>query len=197
LQRAAVSRSIGSASVGDARPAASPAARAPLTWLKARRRAAGTVRAMLEPSIGGLRSGDTRDAHSGFAHIVYVQNWENARHLRNVRVLGANSFALIVAACFAALQLARAQPLVEITLLGFLVVVASIQLLISIELKRELDDCMARIAGQVERTGWRDDVALLPRGESPRWLRLRWLYPAFYAASAIALGVAFANRVWA
>jgi hypothetical protein len=146
------------------------------------------------PSV--LRAGDPGRL-SGFGQIVYVQNWENARHLRNVRVLSANTFAVVIAACLAALQFVRADPVVELTLLGFLVVVALIQLLISIELKRELDDCMARIARQVESTPWLDDVGLLPSAQSgPGWLRLRWLYTAFYLATAAALLITFAHRVW-
>ena len=43
-----------------------------------------------------------------FDPIVYVQNWENARHLRTVRVLSANAFAVVIAACLTALQLLRA-----------------------------------------------------------------------------------------
>lgn len=38
-----------------------------------------------------------------FDHVVYVQNWENARHLRTVRVLSANAFAVVIAACLTAL----------------------------------------------------------------------------------------------
>jgi len=118
------------------------------------------------------------------------------RHLRNVRVLGANTFALIIAACLAALQLVRTDPVIEVTLLGFLVVAATIQLLISIELKRELDDCMARIARQVAGTPWCDDVGMLAHADGPQWLHLRRLYPAFYSATIVALAIAFANRVW-
>lgn len=151
---------------------------------------------MFDTSIDSARRIDTGDTPNGFAHVIYVQNWENARHLRDVRVLSANTFALTIAACLAALQLVRTAPLVEVTLLGFLVVVAVIQLLISIELKRELDDCMARIARQVEATRWRDDVGMLPHAGDSRWLRLRWLYPAFYAATIVALAIAFTNRVW-
>jgi hypothetical protein len=138
---------------------------------------------------------DAGDPPNSLARVVYIQNWENARHLRNVRVLTANTFALIIAACLAALQLVRTDPVVEGTLLGFLVVVAVIQLLISIELKRELDDCMACIERQVAGTRWRDDVALLPNPTRAKWLRLRWLYPAFYSATIVALTVAFASRL--
>jgi hypothetical protein len=50
-----------------------------------------------------------------FDHVVYVQNCENARHLRTVRVLSANAFAVVIAACLTALQLVRADRLVELT----------------------------------------------------------------------------------
>lgn len=48
---------------------------------------------------------------SPFEHVVYAQNWENARHLRTVRVLSANAFAVVIAACLTALQLVRAHRL--------------------------------------------------------------------------------------
>ena len=134
---------------------------------------------------------------SPFDHVVYGQNWENARHLRTVRVLSANAFAVVIAACLTALQLVRADRLIELTTLGFLVAVAAIQLLISLALKRELDDCMARIEGQLAGTRWRDLVGLLPNlGPGPWWLHLRWLYTGFYAATLIALLITLAHRLW-
>jgi hypothetical protein len=132
-----------------------------------------------------------------FDHVVYVQNWENARHLRTVRVLSANAFAVVIAACLTALQLVRADRLVELTTLGFLVAVAAIQLLISLALKRELDDCMARIEAQLAGTRWHDAVGLLPRhGADPWWMHLRWLYTAFYVATLVALLITFGHRLW-
>ncbi len=145
----------------------------------------------------GVEDPDPGDPQHSFARIIYVQNWENARHLRNVRVLTANTFALLIAACLTALQLVRTDWLVEMTLLGMLVVVALIQLLISIELKRELDDCMACIARQVTDTPWSEHVAMLPRADDSNWLHLRWLYPAFYSATIVALAIAFTNRLLA
>jgi hypothetical protein len=134
---------------------------------------------------------------STFDHVVYVQNWENARHLRTVRVLSANAFAVVIAACLTALQLVRADRLVELTTLGFLVAVAAIQLLISLALKRELDDCMARIESQLAGTRWYDVVGLLPRhGPGPAWLHLRWFYTAFYVATLLALLITFGHRLW-
>jgi hypothetical protein len=132
-----------------------------------------------------------------FDHVVYVQNWENARHLRTVRVLSANAFAVVIAACLTALQLVRADRLVELTTLGFLVAVAAIQLMISLALKRELDDCMARIEGQLAGTRWHIAVGLLPRESAdPWWMHLRWLYIGFYAATLLALLITFAHRLW-
>lgn len=132
-----------------------------------------------------------------FDHVVYVQNWENARHLRMVRVLSAHAFAVVIAACLTALQFVRADRLVELTTLGFLVAVAAIQLLISLALKRELDDCMVRIEGQLAGTRWHGAVGLLPaNGTDPWWLHLRWLYTAFYVATLIALLITFGHRLW-
>lgn len=91
-------------------------------------------------------------------HAVCAQNCEDARHLRTVRVLSANAFAVVVAAYLTALQLLRADRLIELTTLGFLVAVAAIQLLISLTPKRELDDCMARIEGQLASTRWHGAV---------------------------------------
>jgi hypothetical protein len=134
---------------------------------------------------------------SPFDRVVYVQNWENARHQRTVRVLSANAFAVVIAACLTALQLVRADRLVELTTLGFLVSVAAIQLLISLALKRELDDCMARIEGQLAGTRWHGAVGLLPRyGAEPWWMHLRWLYTAFYVATLVALLITFGYRLW-
>jgi hypothetical protein len=134
---------------------------------------------------------------SQFDHVVYVQNWENARHLRTVRVLSANAFAVVIAACLTALQLVRSDRLVELTTLGFLVAVAAIQLLISLALKRELDDCMARIERQLAGTRWHDVVGLLPgHGAQAWWLHLRWLYTTFYIATLVALAIAFMRSLW-
>lgn len=100
-----------------------------------------------------------------FDRVVDVQNWENARHLRTMCVLSANAFAVVIAACLMALQRVSADRLIELTTLGFLVAVAAVQLLISLALKRELDDCMACIEGQLAGTRWRDLVGLLPQRE--------------------------------
>jgi uncharacterized membrane protein AbrB (regulator of aidB expression) len=128
--------------------------------------------------------------------VVYVQNWENARHLRLTRVTSASAFAVIIAACLATLQAARADRFIEITLLGFLVVVALIQLLIGLELKRELDDCMECIARQVQGRELGQQVAMLNLAGSKRpWHQVRWLYTAFYAATLTALAAALIHRV--
>lgn len=132
-----------------------------------------------------------------FDRVVCVQNWENARNLRTVRVLSASAFAVVIAACLTALQLVRADRLVELTTLGFLVAVAAIQLLISLALKHELDDCMTRIEGQLACTRWHDAVGLLPRLHcDPGWLHLRWLYTAFYVVTLVALLITFGHRLW-
>jgi hypothetical protein len=134
---------------------------------------------------------------SPFDHVVYEQTWETARHLRTVRVLSANAFAVVIAACLTALKLVRADRLVELTTLGFLVAVAAIRLLISLALKRELDDCMARIDRQLAGTRWHDVAGLLPgNGEQAWWLHLRWLYTAFYVAMLVALAIAFVRSLW-
>jgi hypothetical protein len=127
--------------------------------------------------------------------VTYVQNWENARHLRTVRVLSANAFAVVIAACLAALQFVRADWLMELTLIGFLVAVALIQLLISLALKRALEDIMACIECQLSSLPVRDVVGLRQAsGPAVSLFHLRWLYSAFYAASLAALAIAFVRR---
>lgn len=134
---------------------------------------------------------------TSFDAVVYVQNWENARHLRMVRVLGANAFAVVIAACLAVLQVVRSDRMIELTLLAFLVFVALIQLLISIALKRELEDCMRCIEDQLRGSRWHPRVGLLPdHRRSPGLLHLRWLYTAFYGATIVALSIAFVHRLW-
>jgi hypothetical protein len=147
-------------------------------------------------SVASISSRGPHTAHSAsddtLLKEIYSQNWENARHLRNVRVLGANVFAIVVASCLATLQFVRDDPIGQITLLGFLVVVSVIQLMMSIELKRELDECLDRIDLMIGDSETRRYVALLavPAGRSSL-MRLRWLYPAFYLVTAVALGIAF------
>jgi len=131
-----------------------------------------------------------------FDAVIYAQNWENARHVRMTRVTGASAFAVIIAACLATLQAVRADRFIEITLLGFLVIVALIQLLISLELKRELDDCMACIGRQVRGLDAAGDVALLAvAGCKKPWQQVRWLYTAFYAVTLVALAATLVHRV--
>lgn len=131
-----------------------------------------------------------------FGRIVFQQNRENARHLRNARAVSAHTFAAVIAACLAALQFVRADQFFELVLLGFLVFVSAIQVLISVELKREFDDCTRQIARQVESSEWVDYVALLPRENDTRgWLHLRWLYPIFYFATSVAMTIAFLHRL--
>ncbi len=147
--------------------------------------------------LQALTSGTDDSLCQSFDQIVYTQKWENARHLRTVRVLSANAFAVVIAACLTALHLVQADRLVELTTLGFLVVVAAIQLLISLALKRERDDCSVRIERQLAGTRWHDVVGLLPRHSSQAWwLHLRWLYTAFYVATLLALLITFVHRVW-
>jgi len=143
-----------------------------------------------EPYVARSASNDT------LLKEIYAQNWENARHLRNGRVLGANVFAIVVAACLATLQFVRDDPIGQITLLGFLVVVSVIQLMMSIELKRELDECLDRIDLMIGDGDTRRYVALLavPAGRASL-MRLCCLYPAFYLVTAVALGIAFVRTV--
>lgn len=131
-----------------------------------------------------------------FGRIVFQQNLENARHRRNARAVSAHTFAAVIAACLTALQFVRTDRFFELVLLGFLVFVSVIQVLISVELTRELDDCTRKIDRQVESSGWADCVALLPRNSDVRgWLHLRWLYPMYYAATSVALVIAFFRRL--
>lgn len=130
--------------------------------------------------------------------VIYAQNWENARHLRSMRVLGANAFAVIAATGLATLQFVRTDAFVAILLLAFLLAVAIIQLLISLELKRELDECMQCIERQVAHAQCEAAVAMLaPANQRHTWLRLRWLYPAFYLLTVVVLACALLHRLLA
>lgn len=66
---------------------------------------------------------------SPFGQAVNVQNEANACRLRRVRGLSANAFAGVIESCLAALPMERADRLIELTTLGFLVAVTAIRLL--------------------------------------------------------------------
>ena len=134
--------------------------------------------------------------HDTLLKVLNAQDWENARHLRNGRVLGANVSAIVVASCLATLPFGRDDPIGLITLLGFLAVVSVIQPMASSELMRDRDECLDRIDLMIG-DGPMLRYAALPAVPAQRasLIRLRWLYPAFYLVTAVALGCVFVRAV--
>jgi hypothetical protein len=132
--------------------------------------------------------------------VIYAQDRECAPRVRLTRVTSAGAFAMIMAVIIAArpamLQALRADRFIEFKRLGLHAIVARIHWLGSMELERELDDCMHCIGRRVRGLcGARDEALRAAAGCERPWQRVGWLTQTFYAAAWVTLTAALAHRL--
>ena len=127
---------------------------------------------------------------------VFKENWDNARHIKTERISFMNAYSLIAAGVLALLQNLRTGELIRMALLLFMTLFSGIGFLISLRLKAELEECLAKIEAMSARANVAELVALGQlQGSSARYPRFRWLFPIFYAMTMVGFIALIAYRV--
>lgn len=117
---------------------------------------------------------------------VFEQNWENARHIKTERISFMNAYSLIAAGVLALLQNVHTSEVIRIALLFFMTLFSGIGLLISLRLKAELEECLAKIEMMSAKANMTEFVAHGQlQGRSSRYLRFRWVFPIFYSMTTV------------
>ena len=117
---------------------------------------------------------------------VFEENWENARHIKTERISFMNAYSLIAAGVLALLQNVHTSQMIRIALLFFMALFSGIGLLISLRLKAELEECLAKIEAMSAQANMTKFVAHGQlQGKSSRYPRFRWVFPIFYAMTTV------------
>src|SRR6185369_410033 len=116
---------------------------------------------------------------------VYLQNWENARHIKNERLSFTNIYCIVAAGLLSFLHTVAGKRELEISMLLFLVLFSLIGLLTSLRLKAELEECLHKIDQIVSQTGVASISALSEaKGVPTRYPKFRWIFPWFFSIGA-------------
>jgi len=117
---------------------------------------------------------------------IFVQHWENARHIKNERLSFTNIYAIVSAGILSLLHAVRGEVILEVSLLVFLLAFSVIGLLTSLRLKAELEECLHSIERIVAQTGLEEFMPLVgSRGALTRYPKFRWLFPVFYSICTV------------
>ena len=128
--------------------------------------------------------------------IVYQQNWENARHIKNERLSFTNIYCIVAAGVLSLFHTVQGKRVLEISMLLFLVLFSLIGLLTSLRLKAELEECLHKIDQIVSQTGVEPISALSEaKGVPTRYPKFRWIFPWFYSIGAIGFFILLWQRV--
>jgi hypothetical protein len=127
---------------------------------------------------------------------VYQQNWENARHIKSERIWFMNIYSFISAGILSLLHSVKGEPMLQLSLMGFMCAFSIIGLLTSLRLKAELEECLAKIETLVAQAGVEPFVALGDTGRAlGRFPKFRWIFPVFYSITTVAFTALLVYRV--
>lgn len=125
------------------------------------------------------------------AAALVTQAWENVRHIRNERIWFSNIYVAVMAGGLALLGQSQRlwdDRLISVSLLLFLGAISTMGLLTSLRLIAELEHAMGRVrllATRLELTRLLGSLDV--RGEFGTRIKLRWVFPIFYAVGAMAM----------
>jgi hypothetical protein len=116
---------------------------------------------------------------------VFVQHWENARHIKNERLSFTNIYAIVSAGTLSLLNSIRGEFALEMSILVFLCCFSVIGLLTSLRLKAELENCLHNIEQTVAQIGMEQFMPVVDaKGALTRYPKFRWLFPVFYGIAS-------------
>jgi hypothetical protein len=144
------------------------------------------------------REGNQFATNPALAVGVYVQAWENVRHIRNERIWFTNAYGVIVAGSLAALLRDSESGTSGSTTVGLLVLVlfSFASLMSSIRLVAELRNSIANVQRAVDETGIGRMVGTIePLSGLAARLPMRWLFPIYFSLSTAALVALFVVHV--
>lgn len=128
--------------------------------------------------------------------VVFQEQWENARHIKNERLSFTNIFSIVTAGILSLLHSIRGEFLLEISILVFLCCFSVIGLLTSLRLKAELEHCLHCIETIVSQLGMERFMPVVDaRGALTRYPKFRWLFPVFYSIATIGFVALLALRI--
>jgi hypothetical protein len=143
---------------------------------------------MNQPTHGLSASTPTSTNDSAaFFTMMFQQNCENARHIKNERIWFMNIFSIITAGVLSLLHGIRGEVLLECSLIMFMCVFSLIGLLTSFRLKAELEECLDSLRRMAIAEHLETYLAV---GESSgaltRYPKFRWVFPVFYSLATAA-----------
>lgn len=128
--------------------------------------------------------------------MVFQEQWENARHIKNERLSFTNIFSIVTAGILSLLHSIPGEFLLEISMLCFLCFFSVIGLLTSLRLKAELEHCLHSIEGIVAQLGMeRFMPSVDAKGSLTRYPKFRWLFPLFYSIATTGFVALLAYRL--
>ena len=128
--------------------------------------------------------------------MVFEQQWENARHIKNERMSFTSIYALVSAGILSLLHSIKGEFVLEISILVFLCSFSVIGLLTSLRLKAELEECLRNIEKTVAQLGMEEFMPVVDAtGALTRYPKFRWLFPAFYSISTTGFVALLAYRL--
>ncbi len=115
---------------------------------------------------------------------IFLQNWENARHVKNERIWFMNTFSVISAGVLS-LQSIQGLAGLQLALLVFMTLFSLIGLLTSLRLKAELEECLGKLQAMTAQVGLNQFLALGQSKGMMRYPKFRWIFPIFYSMAIV------------
>ena len=128
--------------------------------------------------------------------MIFQQNWENARHIKNERIWFMNIYVIIAAGILSLLNSIRGEAVIECSLVVFMCLFSFIGLLTSFRLKAELEECLQNIKhmAAIEQL---ETYLAIGDSEGPliHYPKFRWVFPVFYSLSTAAFSALLTYRL--
>jgi hypothetical protein len=114
--------------------------------------------------------------------LIFQQNWENVRSIKNERIWFMNTYSVISAGTLSLLQAIRGENVVQLAMLFAMSALSAMGVLISLRLKAELEECLQKLDAMAVYAHIEDLVALGgSEGALSRYPQFRWMFPVFYS----------------
>ena len=136
------------------------------------------------------------DDEQSWLQVIFKQNCENARHIKNERLSFTNIYCIVAAGMLSLLHTVAGKRVLEISMLLFLVLFSLIGLLTSLRLKAELEECLHKIDRIVSQTGVGPISALSEaKGVPTKYPKFRWIFPWFFSIGTIGFLILLWQRI--
>jgi hypothetical protein len=135
--------------------------------------------------------------NAAFFTMIFQQNCENARHIKNERIWFMNIYVIIAAGILSLLNSIRGEAMIECSLVVFMCLFSFIGLLTSFRLKAELEECLQNLQRMAAAEQLETFLAIGDsKGPLIHYPKFRWVFPMFYSLSSAAFLGLLAYRLF-